>query len=143
MKFFNKHKPNVYVQIGAMKSKYPQFNTKNLTNETVKFIGEIMVKPELPIYTVCIEYRGKLSPKVSVLNPKLVDKPPHYYKNTECLCLYHPDNFKWNSEKILAKEILSWTIAWLFFYEAWLQTGVWLGPESHHSLETIKEDKND
>ena len=45
--------------------------------------------------------------------------------------------------KLVAKEIMSWTIAWLYFYEAWLQTGKWFGPESHHTPNIIKEDKDD
>jgi len=143
MKFFNKNKPNVFAQIGAMKSKYPQFKAKHLSNDTVTFIGDLLIKPELPIYTVSVEYRGTLSPRVRVIEPKLVENRPHFYKNTECLCLYHPDDFKWDCRKLVAKEIMSWTIAWLYFYEAWLQTGKFLGPESHHTPNTIKEDKDE
>ncbi|PKP32397.1 MAG: hypothetical protein CVT99_05085 [Bacteroidetes bacterium HGW-Bacteroidetes-16] len=143
MKFFNKQKPNVSAQIGAMKSKYPQFRAKHITNDSVIFVGDLMIKPELPIYSVSVEYRGKLSPKVRVITPKLVDKPPHYYKNTDSLCLYHTDDFKWNCQKLVAKEIMSWTIAWIYFYEAWKQTDIWYGPESHHYTNTIKEDKDE
>lgn len=143
MKFFNKQTPNVSAQIGAMKSKYPRFKAKYLINDSVTFVGDLMIKPELPIYTVSIEYRGKLSPKVKVIHPKLDEDRPHFYKNTDSLCLYHPDDFGWDCRKLVAKEILSWTIAWIYFYEAWLQTGKWFGPESHHGANTIKEDKDD
>ncbi len=143
MNFFNKQKPNVSAQIGAMKSKHPQFKAKYLSYDKVTFVGDLLIKPELPVYTVSVEYRGALSPKVHVIKPKLVENPPHFYKNTESLCLYHSDDFKWDSRKLIAKEIISWTIAWLYFYEAWLQTGKWLGPESHHAPNTIKEDKDD
>lgn len=143
MKFFDKQKPNIFAQIGAMKSKYPHFKANQLHNDTVRFIGDILIKPELPIYKVSIEYRGVLSPKVRVIAPKLVESPPHYYNKTASLCLYHPNDFKWDSRKLIAKEIMSWTIAWLYFYEAWLQTGEWLGPESHHTPNTFKEDNDE
>ena len=126
-----------------MKAKYPQLKAKNIKEDYIIFEGDILIKPELPIYKLKVEYRGSLSPKVQVVQPKLVDNPPHYYKSTEKLCLYHSDDFKWNNQKLVAKEIMSWTIAWIYFYECWLQTGTWFGPESHHTTNTKKEDNDD
>ena len=116
MKFFNKHKPNVSAQIGAMKSKYPQFKARHLSNDTVTLIGDLMIKPELPIYSVSVEYRGTLSPRVRVIEPKLVENPPILQKYKMSLFV-HSDDFKWNCRKLVAKEIMSWTIAWLYFYK--------------------------
>lgn len=131
---FHKTKPyNRDIQIQALKSRYPQFKVKRKDKTVIEFIGELHVKPELPVYTVSITYRGSASPIIRVLNPELVADPPHFYKENGSLCLFHPDNFNWTEDKLIAQNIISWTAAWIYFYEVWLQTGKWFGPESHHS----------
>lgn len=136
MKFYNK-KSSIPAQIGAMKKNYPQFKFK-IEREEIIFKGEIQVKPEFPVYTLSIRYRGNKAPIVKVIKPKLVEKPPHFYKETKSLCLYHPHNFYWNSSKLIANEIMDWAIAWVYFYEVWLDTGIWYAPEVPHSLNVKK-----
>ncbi len=132
---FHKNKSfNPEIQIGAMKSRYPEFKAKKLNNGNIEFTGELQVKPELPIYTVSITYRGDSSPLIKVLNPELVEEPPHIYSETRTLCLYKPSNYKWTKDKLIAKDIVSWTAAWIYFYEVWLQSGEWFGPEAPHSI---------
>lgn len=132
--FTKKKTPNPIIQIGAMKSKFPQFKNKQ-KGDNVIFTGDLFIKPELPIYNISIEYRGDSRPFVRINSPALVDKPPHFYQSTKSLCLYHIDNYKWKSDKLIAKEIMQWTIAWIYFYEYWLQTGEWVGPEVEHNTE--------
>lgn len=115
-----------------MKSRYPQFKAKRKGEFEIEFVGDLHVKPELPIYTVSITYRGSSSPLVRVLEPELVADAKHIYKESKTLCLYHPENFHWTKEKLIALNIVSWTAAWIYFYEGWLQSGVWYGPEAHH-----------
>lgn len=129
---------NPEIQIGAMRSRYPQFKVKKLGAGKIEFTGDLQVKPELPVYTVSITYRGDSSPIVKVLNPQLVAEPPHIYKEKRTLCLYHPSNFHWTGEKLIAKEIVSWTAAWIYFYEVWLQKGIWYGPEAEHTTPKIE-----
>jgi hypothetical protein len=132
-----KSKPfNTDVQIWAMRSRYPNFRVKRKSELEIEFTGELHVKPELPTYKVSITYRGSLSPMVKVISPDLVPDPPHFYKESKTLCLYHPENFKWAKEKLIANEIVAWTATWIYFYEVWLQTGIWYGPEASH--DTIK-----
>jgi hypothetical protein len=126
---------NSDVQIGAMKSLYPQFKVKKRGQFEIEFTGELQAKPELPIYTISIEYLGDNTPKVKVIRPVLVENPPHFYTQSNTLCLYHPNDYKWRKERLVAKDIVSWTAAWIYFYEAWLQHKVWLGPEADHSAE--------
>ncbi len=128
------------VQIGVMKSHYPQFKAKKKGN-TIEFIGELQPKPELPEYKVSILYRGNLSPQVKVLSPELVEKPPHFYHKSKTLCLYHPKKFKWRKDRLIAKHIVPLTSAWIYFYEVWLEKGIWYGPEAAH--ETPKETSNE
>jgi hypothetical protein len=134
-KFFKSKPYNGLLQINAMKSKYPYFKYKQNGDNDIAFIGDLFIKPELPIYTVSVHYRGSLSPIVKILNPPLVQNPPHYYYKTNTICLYHPDNYKWRKGNLIAANIMSWTIAWIYFYEYWLQTGNWVGPEVLHNLD--------
>ena len=87
-----------------MRSKYSQFKVKKKSKSEFEFIGDLQVKPEFPLYTVSITYRGSLTPLVKVLSPELVSNPPHFYKQSQTLCLYHPDNYKWIKEKLVACE---------------------------------------
>lgn len=130
-KYFKAQQPNILAQIGAMKSKYPQFHS-TVKGVCVTFTGELMVKPELPTYTISVEYRGGQKPLVHVISPALVENAKHTYSD-KSLCLYHPDNFNWHSSRLVAKEIMQWTIAWIYFYEYWLQSGEWIGPEVPHT----------
>lgn len=136
-KNYNYHRGNEFVQIQAMKSKFPNFNAKRKGDEVI-FTGNLMIKPELPIYNVSVHYRFKKKPLVFVNSPKLVDHCRHQYSDGS-LCLYHPDNYKWNADKLIATNIMQWTIAWIYFYEAWLQTGEWFGPEVPHGDDANKE----
>lgn len=120
-----------------MKDKYPQFTSK-IEGINVLFKGDIQVSPHFPIYTISVKYKCNKPPIVKIINPKLVDRPPHFYFNSQSLCLYHPKNFQWNSKKIIANEIMDWTIAWVYFYEVWLETGIWYAPEVPHSSNTKK-----
>lgn len=137
----NHHKGNEQIQIGAMKSKFPNFSYKRKDGELV-FTGDLMIMPELPTYNVSVHYRFSLSPKVFVNSPQLDDKCPHRYSD-DSLCLYHRDNFKWNADKLVATTIMQWTIAWLYFYEVWHQTGEWYGPEVPHGNAGRKEVEKD
>lgn len=121
-----------------MKSRFPQFKSKR-KGDNIVFTGDLFIKPELPVYNVSVEYRGNLRPIVKVNSPALVDKPPHFYHSDKSLCLYHYDNFKWSTDKLIAKEIMQWTIAWIYFYEYWSQTSKWIAPEVPHNSDKKDE----
>lgn len=133
MAIYRNKSTKVDLQIGAMRSIYPQFRVKKKTSTQVEFIGELQPKPEFRKFKVSVLYRNNLNPQVRVIEPKLVDNPPHFYKNTGTLCLYHPKDFKWRKEFLVAKYILPITAAWLYFYEVWLETDKWYGPEAKHT----------
>jgi hypothetical protein len=121
-----------------MKCHYPHFTHKQFSDGRVLFTGTLIVKPEFPVYTISIEYRGPLTPLVRVLSPTLVENCPHFYKKEGALCLYHPKDFSWSTNTMISKYIVSWTASWIYFYEVWLQEGIWYGPEaSHDSNKTL------
>jgi hypothetical protein len=84
-------------------------------------------------YLVKIIYRLYEIPQVSVLKPKLHPEAPHIYRASGALCLYYPEDGSWNSRKLLGNTIFLWTAEWLYYYELWLATGQWLGPEVPHN----------
>lgn len=132
---------NTDIQIWAMRCMYPQFKVIKHSQYEIEFVGNLQAKPTHPVYTVSITYLGDFRPIVRVLKPKLVDLPPHFYRKSESLCLYHPKNYRWAKEKLISRDIVSWTSAWLYFYELWLRDDKWYGPEADHgdsqNLETI------
>lgn len=116
-----------------MRSLHPQFKVKKMDNNEIEFVGDLIVKPELPVYTVSITYKGDERPAVKIIKPELVEKPPHIFPENRTICLYHVDNYRWKKEKLIAKDIVAWTTAWIYFYEVWLQTNIWYGSEVPHA----------
>lgn len=124
------------LQMRTMKSKFPNFESYKEGKDLV-FKGTLQVDPSFPVYTVKIVYRGNERPLVSILSPDVRHNAPHRY-NGGYLCLYHPSVFNWNGQRLICKEIMTWTAAWIFFYECWKQTGEWYGPEIPHSRTPLK-----
>jgi len=121
------------IQVQAMAARYPQFKAKKSKDGDIIFTGKLQVKPELPIYTIQVVYRGDLRPRIFVLDPLPIPGAPHIFPNSGSLCLYHSDNYKWTERKLIAGDIMGWTAGWIYFYEYWLQTGKWIGPEVPHA----------
>lgn len=117
-----------------MRMRYSEFRHKRTKEGYIEFSGILRVKPELPEYSISILYRQNISPEVRILSPKLDKNPPHYYKESQTLCLYHPKLFQWKKTRLVADEIMLWTAGWIYFYELWLQTGEWFGPNAHDGI---------
>lgn len=89
-----------------------------------------------PLYVIKVGYRPPLAPRVKVLTPEILPNAPHRFKDGS-LCLYWPqdrNDWIWTPDKRIASTILPWTAEWLAVYEAWLSTGVWVGPEAPHQM---------
>lgn len=83
-------------------------------------------------YQIKIIYRDGFLPRVFVVSPKPLQKPPsakrlpHTYDTKRqriCVCL--PSD--WNSSMLIADTIVHWSIQWLIYYEHWAYTGIWKG----------------
>ncbi len=94
------------------------------------------------VYRVRIEYRVGYWPKAWVEEPKLrrrqPDEPiPHTYDD-DLPCLFYTRSNEWTSDKAIAMTIVPWLLQWLFFYEAWLFTGVWQGGGIHPQRKAVE-----
>ena len=113
-----------------MRQAYPHFRS-TAKSGLLAAEGDIQPTAMSGFYHVKIEYRADEPPKVRVLSPELklrddADRLPHTYRG-DVLCLYLPGVGEWTPDMSLARTIVPWTAEWLFYYEAWLVTGRWLG----------------
>lgn len=141
-KYQKKEKRNIeLLQREAMRSKFPNFKYQK-DKETLIFTGDLLIKPELPVYNITIRSYKGFTPKVFINKPPLVENAPHTYPDGN-ICLYYPGDFHWRQGMLIAGKIMQWTIAWIYFYEAWLETGVWFGPEVPHGSAPKELDNNE
>lgn len=62
---------------------------------------------------------------------------PHLYNawndpNGARLCLYYPPDEQMVEGYQVSQKLIRWAFKWLHFYELWLITGDWTGPEAPH-----------
>ncbi len=137
MKFQSRKVYDPSIQMHAMKGSYPDFTCKKIKDNKFIFTGNLQPHPNIEPYTVEITYRGGIDPEVKIISPNIDESNPHFYRSSKTLCLYRPDLFKWKKQFLISKYIVRWTAAWIYFYEVWLQTGVWYGPEAPHDRPKI------
>ena len=134
-KSYPKPKPiSLDLQIYSIKKSY-----KNFRYSDGCWFGELT--PNSITYKVKIKYRYKKSPKVFVIDPKILKNAPHRYSDNS-LCLYYPyDKDFSNKFSFISDTIIPWTMEWLYLYELWLVSGVWWGKEAPHT-KVIKNINN-
>lgn len=117
-------------QIGAMQRCFPHFAYHRVKNIPT-WSGALQPFATSPVYKIAVSYRYPKSPRVHVLLPLLRSDAPHRYLDGS-LCLYYPRDQSWAPSMLIAETIVPWAALWLAFYELWLQTGQWYGPEAPH-----------
>ncbi len=130
-------KPKLYnyaLQVANMLAKFPQFKSER-KNYGYDFIG--ILNPRGTEYQVKIEYRKRINPNVFVIRPVIIPNK-HMYKDGS-LCIYKRSEMNWTEDKLISKYIVPLTAMWLHFYEIFLITGKWLGPEAPHDENNEKE----
>lgn len=144
--FHKAKKISIAEQDWKIKTSFPNFSTQRINFQKRAWIGQLQPTRWSICYKIRIVYDGKNSPKVTVLEPRLLlargkTQLPHVYSGNE-LCLFHPKKAEWSSSDFIADTILPWTSLWLSYYENWLYTGIWQGGGEHPN--TKKEHrKND
>ena len=130
-----RHKPqtDLTLQRFAMKMKYPAFACQSKNNGIV-LTGVLTPREASPQYQVQIILMPHKYPEVRVLSPQILKSAPHLWPNGS-LCLFNPRDRKWKHQELIAQNLIAWASLWLYFYEGWLGTGIWFGPESPHGDE--------
>lgn len=122
------------MQIRNMEICFPEFRYSRVHNIPTWF-GHLKPFNYSENYYVKIEYRfdNQFSkrPRVWIVSPDIVPNAPHVYPGND-LCLYFPKDRTWSPYKHISAVIVPLTTAWLGFYEIWLQTRKWYGPEAPH-----------
>jgi hypothetical protein len=116
----------------GVKHFFPQFNYKWVGKHGV-WTGTLRPCPKSPEYEIKIDYHLGYRPRVFILSPAIAEDAPHRFKDDKSLCLYFPEDGSWSSAKFIADTILPWTAEWLRFYEIWVVTEIWFGPEAPHT----------
>lgn len=121
------------LQVLYMKERFPGFVFQAKGREAGVWLGTLQPSPESSRYTVRIEYFTGKAPRVYVTDPMILPKAPHRYPEDGSLCLYDPRDGDYRiGRSLVAATIVPWAAEWLYYYEAWLTTGVWWGPEAPH-----------
>ncbi|MDH3292053.1 MAG: hypothetical protein OEQ75_13675 [Gemmatimonadota bacterium] len=125
-----------------MRNNFPQFEARVNRAGGVDWYGYLQPTPESVCYRVHIRHQPNRDPRVWIEVPRLRKDAPHLYADGS-LCLYWPADWRWTPRECLADTIVPWTAFWLYFYELWLVTGDWLGPQSPHLAGQAKERQDD
>ncbi|MEJ7558643.1 MAG: hypothetical protein WKF66_10070 [Pedobacter sp.] len=96
----------------------------------------IQPTPLSALYSVRITYQQDWAPVIRVLNgqlkPRVANgKIRHTYDNGS-LCLYYPKAREWTPKDLISETIVPWISVWLYYYEIWHATGLWLGGGIEH-----------
>ncbi|HRY34033.1 MAG TPA: hypothetical protein P5531_13785 [Bacteroidales bacterium] len=122
-------------QVASMRKKYPQFTVSFSSPSSMKVIGMLQPTSRSISYQFILKYNLTDYPKTKIISPTLHknskgEEIPHIYTG-EKLCLYQPKYFEFNRKDFLCDTIIPWTSLWLYYYEIWHLTGVWLGGGEH------------
>ena len=101
-----------------------------LRKNVLKCVGTITPSVHCNTYEIGIRYRNKGIPEVRIRRPEILRRV-HMYSNGT-LCLYDYRKQPWSTHDNIHEKIIPWTAEWLVFYELFLITGRWLGPEAPH-----------
>jgi hypothetical protein len=130
--------PDYYSQSVLLRPRWPQFRKCSARGHKA-WAGSLQPSPGSLECTVQVIYRGPHAPHVYVLEPKLEDGPHRYPGNR--LCLFDPaePGRRWEADSKIGETIIPWTAAWLHYYELYLETGVWRGPQAPHGSKLAEK----
>ena len=124
-----------------MRRLFPQFRVVERGRMTWR--GDVRPREDGITFTLQIRAGKTLKqpPTVHVLAPTLVAAPgskvaAHCFGDGS-LCLYHRSENPWFGDQYIADTIVPWACEWCYFYEVWLQTDQWYGPEFPHRAPKV------
>lgn len=124
-------------QASALKFKFPEW-TVNFNSISLMAMGTIKPTSRSESYTVQIKYyiiKKKPLVEVKILDPILIknskgEEIPHMYSQ-ESLCLFMPKYNEFKKTDLICDTLIPWTSLWLYYYEIWHTTEIWLGGGVH------------
>jgi hypothetical protein len=121
----------------AMRQTFPQFRRTGS-----RWLATIQPRPGGMAFKVEID-TAWIPPRVRILEPVLVNEPgqpvpPHHFVRERAACLFHDSDEGWDASKPMALTIVPWIFEWCYFYELWLDTGRWYGPEYDHGQPKVE-----
>jgi len=124
-------------QILHMHRRFPGFEHRRENGEHV-WRGKLQPSEVADVYELEVRWRLWQRPQVLVITPPLHPDAPHRYGDGS-LCLDYPPDCDWSSRQLIATHTIPWAAESLYWYEIWLETGIWYGPEKHHTDAKTKE----
>ncbi len=96
------------------------------------WVGEFRPSPKSVNYRIRVRFRPAWCPDVQILAPLEIREGatclPHINGDGSlCLCVQD----EWQSWMYVADYFVPWISSWLYFYEVWYATGLWLGGGTH------------
>jgi hypothetical protein len=130
---------NFAVQRLLIQSGFPGFRCTSRPG-ALECIGEITPGVHCATYRVRLQMKPGTPPKVTILRPRIEPSEGiHMYKDGS-LCLYDYRVRPWDPVRDRVDEtILPWTAEWLLYYELFLMTGRWMGPEAPHDHDVWRD----
>jgi hypothetical protein len=132
--FVQQHRFTLEQQMYRMKLVWPAFEVRHQRRQVeIVWVGPVQPSALSETYTLCLRLRQGWCPEARVLKPRLgirddAERLPHV-NGDGSLCL-HIDG-EWTSTMFVADTTVPWASTWLYFYEVWHATGLWLGGGTH------------
>lgn len=112
---------------------FPRFRCR-LHKGILTCVGNITPSEHCNTYRIEIRLNLGGVPMVRILEPGILPeiyRRVHIYRNGT-LCLYDPRERPWSNRDNLHETVIPWTAEWLVYYELFLISGEWHGPEAPH-----------
>ncbi len=136
-------------QFCILKHEFPE-STGLVHCGTMTWFGEFMPSALSDTYKLKITYKQGQSPKAYIASPKPLTlaegakRLPHTYNyrnGKQQLCLYLPKAGEWKPSMPIATTIVHWAVQWMYYYEIWVTTGIWMGG-GHGNWDAEKVEEN-
>ena len=125
------HGKYLALQHMLMRKHFPCFKC-SLLHGTMECCGDITPSDDCNTYRMLIRLGRSGSPKVRVLKPEIQQSSKIHMYSDGNLCLYDHREQPWVKGDNIHEKIIPWTAEWLVYYELYLLTGRWFGPEAQH-----------
>lgn len=120
-------------QLGLLKHEFPA-STGSVRNGCMIWSGDFQPSSLSETYKLRVVYLQGKYPKAYIDSPKPLKLAegakilPHtynYHNGKQQICLFLPP--EWNASMLISNTIVHWAIQWMYYYELWASTGMWLG----------------